>query len=107
PEYVAPGANWSGAAKTGGVPTVFPNGNVAADPIARTRAKPAIHWVVPSGMVLAPNEDLIIGVDADAGGAAASPGAAPLYSGVKQVDFWVEGTVKTVTTPQFLTWTQN
>lgn len=70
--YVAPGAGWSGAAKSGGVPAVFPGGNVTADPITRTTAKPAIHWVVPSGRCLAPGQDMIIGVDADAGGAGAS-----------------------------------
>jgi hypothetical protein len=106
PSYVAPAASWSGAAKSGGVPAVFPAGNVAADPITRTTAKPAIHWVVPSGRRLTPAEDLIIGVDADAGGTTNAFGQRPLY-GIKQVDFWVEGGVQSVTVPQFLTWTEN
>jgi len=49
-------------------------------------------------MVLAPGGDLTIGVDADCGGTAGGS-----LFGVKQVDFWVEGTLQTVTTPNFFT----
>jgi hypothetical protein len=170
--FVAPGAGWNGTAKSGGVPAVFPGGNVTNDPITRTTAKPAILWNVPSNMVLSPAEDLIFGVDADAGGAkcmitascatsvltvtaisadtstvnlavgfnvvapgiaagttiaslgtgaggigtynlSTTPGtivSAPMVaygpSGVKQVDFYVEGTTQTITTPQWLTYSQ-
>lgn len=73
---VGPGASWNGAALSGGRPP--------ADP-TRTTAKPAVHWLIPSDLRLVTN--LAIGVDADADG------------GVKQVDFWVEGAIYTVTTP--------
>jgi hypothetical protein len=96
--YVAPGAGWTGAAKSGGVPAVFPAGVVTADPITRTTAKPAIHWLVPSNMVLVPGTDLVIGVDADASGTAGGS-----LFGISQVNFWVEGTTQTVTTPSFYT----
>ena len=168
---VAPGAGWTGTAGSGGYPAVF-GGNVTVDPITRTTAKPAISWVVPSGMVLNPSENIVIGVDADASGAkcfftasiagtlmtvtalatgatanlavgfkitaagvstgttisslgtgtggtgtynlsasqgtvTSEPMCAAGPSGIKQIDFWVEGTTQTVTVPQFLTWTQN
>jgi hypothetical protein len=77
---VSPGARWNGTALSGGTPPVDP---------ARTTAKPAIHWLVPSDLRLVSN--LTIGVDADANG------------GVKQVDFWVEGQVQTVTAPSIYT----
>jgi hypothetical protein len=77
---VGPGTRWNGTALSGGTPPV--------DPV-RTTAKPAIHWLVPSDQRLVSN--LTIGVDADAKG------------GVKQVDFWVEGQVQTVTAPSIYT----
>jgi hypothetical protein len=77
---VGPGTRWNGSPLSGGVPP--------ADPV-RTTAKPAILWLVPSDLRLVSN--LTIGVDADANG------------GVKQVDFWVEGQVQTVTAPSIYT----
>jgi len=77
---VGPGARWNGTALSGGPPPI--------DPV-RTTAKPAIHWLVPSDQRLVSN--LTIGVDADAKG------------GVRQVDFWVEGQVQTVTAPSIYT----
>lgn len=105
--FVAPGAGWNGTALSGGIPPSFaaatpPLSSPTKDPITRVTAKPAIHWVVPSGRCLSPTGDLIVGVDADAGGTRTGS-----LFGIKQVDFWVEGTTQTVTTPQFLTWTEN
>jgi hypothetical protein len=77
---VGPGANWNGAPLSGGAPPT--------DPV-RTTAKPAIHWLMPSDVRLV--SDLTLGVDADA------------HGGIKQVDFWVEGQVQTVTTPSIYT----
>ena len=80
PPTVGPGPRWNGAPLSGGTPP--------ADPV-RTTAKPAIHWLIPSDLRLVSN--LTMGVDADANG------------GVKQVDFWVEGQVQTVTAPSIYT----
>ncbi|MBS0363170.1 MAG: hypothetical protein JSR98_17470, partial [Proteobacteria bacterium] len=77
---VGPGSRWNGQALSGGAPPTNPT---------RTSAKPAILWLVPSDLRMVDN--VIIGVDADANG------------GVKQVDFWVEGQVQTVTSPSIYT----
>jgi hypothetical protein len=77
---VGPGTRWNGSPLSGGVPP--------ADPV-RTTAKPAILWLIPSDLRLVSN--LTIGVDADANG------------GIKQVDFWVEGQVQTVTAASIYT----
>ncbi|HEX3365559.1 hypothetical protein [Phenylobacterium sp.] len=77
---VGPGTRWNGTPLSGGTPPI--------DPV-RTTAKPAVHWLVPSDLRLVSN--LTIGVDADAKG------------GLKQVDFWVEGQVQTVTAPSIFT----
>jgi hypothetical protein len=84
---VGPAVAWNGTAKSGGTPPTDPT---------RTTAKPAIHWLMPSDLRLVSN--VVIGVDADCSGTAGGS-----LFGVKQVDFWVEGTVQTVTSPMFYT----
>lgn len=56
---VAPSGSYNGTPKSGGTPPSDPT---------RTTAKPAIHWVVPSRRRFTSASNLILGVDADAGG---------------------------------------
>lgn len=94
---VGPGAGWNGTALSGGVPAVFPGGNVTADPITRTTAKPAVCWVVPSGRCLSPSGDIIVGVDADAGGAKAFLSATISGTALSIADFKCLVSTPTVT----------
>lgn len=86
---LSPGGSFTGAPKSGGIPAVFGGGSTATDPITRTTAKPAIHWLFPSDLRLVTNRTL--GVDADCNG------------GVLKVTIHCEGAEVDILTPSWFT----
>jgi hypothetical protein len=80
PPNVSPGALWNGAAATGYNGTLPPT-------FTRTTAQPAVQWWTKLNSRFGDGTNLVVGIDAEA------------LIGIQKVDFYVEGTVQTVSAP--------